>query len=618
MRSLIPARSLLPRERDRGVASALLMATVIFGVTAGCVANVNAPGAGSGSGGGSGSGSVTGTGSGSGSASGGSGPVGGTTGVASGGGTGVVGSGGSTGGGLPGSGGAGAGGPSAACLQATPDSGASVLRRLSSLEYQLTVQDLFQLPTAPAVDTIAPDVARDGFRTVAGLQTMSAQYLRGYLDRAGILADELLADTARRPKVVGCTVGAAGCLKTFITRFGKLAYRRPMETTEVDTLVSQATTNAIDTTDQIRYAIQILLTSSHFLYRVELGAAAPAAPAALATLTPLELASRLSFALWGRAPTEALLDQAIAGALTTQDGLVAVATTMLGDARAQIFYEAFFRQWLGFETLRAPTTVVPGWSDALMPDISKETQQVLGDFAWGTKNFLDVLTTNQTRVTPALAKFYGLPAPAADGLLTFPADNVRANTGLLTHASLISAKSDGDQIALRGNWLRQTFLCKPLSVPASVADELGDLLVGLTRVQIVQKRNTETACKGCHAMIDPIGVGFAQFDQAGHYDPAVDIKQYGVTPGLPDAANPAFASIAELAGKLRQLPEVQSCLAKKVFLYANGRDPLAQDACALETASQSFAGNGQTFPALLKGLVTSPAFRLRRAALVTP
>jgi hypothetical protein len=294
------------------------------------------------------------------------------------------------------------------------------------------------------------------------------------------------------------------------------------------------------------------------------------------------------------------------------------ATAMLADPRAQSFYEAFFRQWLGFEALRAPTVAVPGWSDALLADMRQETQGVLGDFAWGGHNFLDALTANQTKVTPALATFYGLPAPAADGTVTFPANNVRANTGLLTHAALISAKSDGDQIAIRGNWLRKTFLCKPLAVPPSVAADLGDLLVGLTRVQIVQKRNTEAACKGCHAMIDPIGVGFAQFDQAGHYDSTVDITPYGVTPGLPDAPNPGFKTIAELSSKLRQMPEVQACLASKVFLYANGREPTSADTCAVQAASESFASNGQTFPALLKGLVATPAFRMRRAVPATP
>jgi hypothetical protein len=81
---------------------------------------------------------------------------------------------------------------------------------------------------------------------------------------------------------------------------------------------------------------------------------------------------------------------------------------------------------------------------------------------------------------------------------------------------------------------------------------------------------------------------------------------------------PAFASLAELATKLRALPEVSPCLATKVFIYASGRDPALADSCAVQGASRAFNDGGQSFPALLKGLVTAPTFRLRRAAEVTP
>ena len=66
-------------------------------------------------------------------------------------------------------------------------------------------------------------------------------------------------------------MAAAGCLKTFVTHFGKLAYRRPLETVEVDAVVNRATTNALDVTDQFRYAIESLLTAPSFLFRVEVG-----------------------------------------------------------------------------------------------------------------------------------------------------------------------------------------------------------------------------------------------------------------------------------------------------------------------------------------------------------
>ena len=535
--------------------------------------------------------------------------------------TGTGSSSGVAGGNLTGVGGAGnAGGtgnvpvPGQTCAQVGMDTGATTLRRLSNLEYQLTLQDLFKLTAPPALDGIPPDVDYEGFRTYAGIQTVSAQHLRAYIDRAHALADELMADTARRSAVLGCEPTASGCLRAFVTRFGKLAYRRPLETAELDSVVNRATADALDATDQFRFAIEVLLSSSNFLYRVEVGNAADA----VATLTPIELASRLSFALWGRAPDAALLDQA-ATMLTTPEGLATVATTMLADSRAKIFYDAFFRQWLGFEGMQAPPNPPAGWTDALVPDMTRETQLVLGDFAWGSGNFMNVLTANYTRPTAALSSFYGLPAAAADGTAQFPATHARAGTGLLTHPALLAAKRDGDLIAMRGNWLRRTFLCRSLAIDPSVAEMLGDLLVGLTRVEIVKKRNTEAACRGCHAMIDPVGIGFVQFDHTGRFDSTINGSEYGVAAALPDAvASPGFNTLAELATKLQGMPEVSSCLATKVFIYTEGRDPVRADTCELESASKTFADNGNSFSAMLRGLVGSPSFRSRRAAGVTP
>jgi hypothetical protein len=549
----------------------------------------------------------------------------GGVGVGGAGGTGVGGAGGSTGGaggatggaggttgGTGGAGGSG-GGPTAQCPTVGVNAGANVLRRLSTLEYQLTLQDIFQLAAPPSIESIPPDPAKDGFRTYSALQTVSALHLRAYLDRAKTLADELLTDTARRAKVLGCETTAAGCLKTAVTRVGKLAYRRPLETAEIDALVSRATTNAIDLTDQFRYALESLLTAPSFLYRVEIGQGAD-----LATLTPYELASRLSFGIWGRGPSEDLMNRASQGALDKPEGLAAVADMMLADPKARGFFDAFFGQWLGHETLRAPTVPPAGWSDALLGDMRNETAQVITDFAWGGRNFLEVLTTSKTRATPALATFYGLPAPAADGTVNIPAGHVRAGTGLLTHPSLITAKSDGDLIAIRGNWLRETFLCQHMEIPPDLSDLIGEILVGLTRVEIVKKRNELATCKGCHAVIDPVGIGFSQFDGLGRFDKTFDWSVFGVAPGLPDAPSPAFSSIAELATKLQALPQVSACLSNRIFVYTQGREPERNDACGVEGASQAFAGSGNNFASMLRGLVTAPTFRVRRAPTGAP
>lgn len=490
------------------------------------------------------------------------------------------------------------------------DVSASVLRRLSRIEYQFSLQELFQLAGRPAVVGVPEDSDFKGFRTLAALQNVTTEHLRAYQEEATILAEDLLADAARREAVVGCEVGAAGCLESFITDFGRLAYRRALSDDERAALLEVATQTGGTDEEQFTAVVAALLSSANFLFRVEVGDAAEG----VTTIAGEELASRLSFTLIGRTPSRALLDKAAAGELDSDEGLASAAKELLADSRAQEFYDAFFQQWLGFETLRAPNDPSPAWNDALLLSMSEESTRVLDEYAWAEgQNFLDVLTANHTYVRADLADFYGLPAPAANGRVEFPADHHRAGSGLLTHAALISAKRDGDRIAHRGAWVQKTFLCRELEIPTALLDSLSDELDGLTYQQMLDRRNSDQACAGCHAQIDPIGVGFTRYDESGHYDETVDIAQFGITPALPGVENGGFSNLGELASLLRARPELAGCLTDRVFLYTDGREATGPDSCRIEHAAGQFTTDNNRFVSILEGLVLAPEFRLRRA-----
>lgn len=489
---------------------------------------------------------------------------------------------------------------------------AQVMRRLTSSEYSLTLQELFGLEAAPDVSQVPADGEQEGFRTIAALQSLSDQHLRAYVDIAAKLGTELMADEARRQKVLGCAPSASDCLAGFVARFGKLAYRRALTQAEVDGLVTRAQASATSEADRFVFAIEALLASASFLFRVEVGGAANAG---VAELSPLELASRLSFTVWGRSPSAELLASAEQGTLSTPAGLEAAAKQLLEDPRAQVFFESFFKQWLDFEELRRPNTPPAGWDDALLPQMVQESAALLKDFAWTPGVALtDALTANYTFVTPALGRFYGLTT-TGEGLqkVTFPAGHARENTGLLTHAALISAKSDADLLAYRGKWLRGAFLCQKLEVPAGLLSELSTELSGLTYVQVIEKRNTEPACSGCHALIDPLGAGFVQYDAAGHYDASVKPSDYGLTSRFQGAPSPDFTTLAQLSAQLKQMPQVASCVAEKAFVYTQGRFPEDADHCMLESVGKRFQESGYGFPSLVSALVRAPSFRMRRA-----
>lgn len=502
--------------------------------------------------------------------------------------------------------------PQQAC--ATTDSSPVVLPRLSRLEYQLTLKELFALPTAPNVDAIPQDSDFKGFRTVAALQNVTTEHLRAYQANAEKLAKALLADAERSNTVIGCDVAEAGCLQTFVTKFCRLAYRRSLDETETQAYLDLAATVGGSEEEQFTTVVSAMLSSANFLFRVEAGTD-PTSD--LSPLSGEQLASRLSFTLIGRGPSARLLDLGKSGELNTEQGLTRAAKELLADDKAREYFDAFFQQWLGFEQLRPPKQPEAWWNDALMLSMQEETQRFLRDYAWTEGvSFRDALVANHSYMRADLAEFYGLPAPAENGLVQFPEGHPRAHSGLLTHAAVLAQKRDGDRIAHRGSWVQNTFLCLDLALPTQLLDAVSDELAGLSFPQIMEKRNTDGACAGCHALIDPIGVGLAAYDEAGRYVSDFDIYQYGITPALPQTKT-EFATVGELSALLRERATLAECITKKLFLYTGGREATAQDSCTIAQATAKFTGDQYRFASVLEGLVASPQFRVRRAPVDT-
>ena len=99
----------------------------------------------------------------------------------------------------------------------------------------------------------------------------------------------------------------------------------------------------------IRMALQSILMSPRFLFRLE------EQPSAIRTATYRiqddDLASRLSFFLWGTVPDGELIKAANLGALKTQAGLEKQVRRMLADKRSEALSTRFGSQWLRLQDL---------------------------------------------------------------------------------------------------------------------------------------------------------------------------------------------------------------------------------------------------------------------------
>ena len=89
-----------------------------------------------------------------------------------------------------------------------------------------------------------------------------------------------------------------------------------------------------------------MLVSPDFLFRIE--ADPPnAVPGQVYRISDVELASRLSFALWSSIPDDTLLDAAINGKLREPAVLEQQVSRLLADPRARAsLVKNFFSEWL--------------------------------------------------------------------------------------------------------------------------------------------------------------------------------------------------------------------------------------------------------------------------------
>ena len=231
------------------------LAALVLAHAGGCVGSVGPTGANSGTGG-----AVTGSG-GKGPGSGGA-SSGGQSGSSSGGSNGSAsgGSGGAAGAsGAPGSGGAGSpDGSGGAPVVFAPSAGA--YRRLTASAFRNSLRDLLQIPVT--VGELEPDSwSIGGFPSVsAATVAISATGVEQYQAAIDAATTTAFADSARRSKLLGCAPKSAtdmACFQSFVTKFGRLAWRQPLTSAQVAryaTLIANAAASLGDLNEAMRAA----------------------------------------------------------------------------------------------------------------------------------------------------------------------------------------------------------------------------------------------------------------------------------------------------------------------------------------------------------------------------
>jgi hypothetical protein len=501
--------------------------------------------------------------------------------------------------------------------------GGSPLRRLTRFEYDNTVRDLLGDTSAPARGFVAEEEALgfDNQATALGVPQLLAEQ---YMEAAEALAHQAMQAPAKLLPCDPAKAGEEACAGQLITQLGKRAYRRPLKDEEVNRLTKLYAwgKKQYDFSTGIELVIQAMLQSPHFLYRVEMGMPDPAAPGVVA-LRPYELASRLSYLLWGSMPDEALFAAADAGALGTAAEIQAQAERMLDDPRARQAVGNFHEQWLGLralDTLSKDTSVYPAYDESLRPLWKEETTRFLEQvvFEDDKGDVATMLTAPYSMMNGPLANFYGLiGGPTGDDFERVTLDPGQ-RTGFLTHAGIlaVNAKPNQSSPIHRGKFVRERLLCQIMPLPPNdVAIKAPDIDPGATTRQKFSEHETDPACSGCHHLMDPIGFGFEHYDGIGRWrdqDHGFPVDATGDIQGTTDSDGP-FDGAVELGARLSQSEQVRQCIATQWFRFGYGHAEGSEDACVMAELQGAFKASGYSIKALLVALTQTQAFRYRPA-----
>jgi hypothetical protein len=489
------------------------------------------------------------------------------------------------------------------------------LRRLTRGEYNATVRDLLGDRTAPA-DRFPPDEVSGGFSNNASLLGVSPLLAEKYQEAAEALAAAAVKDVGA---LVACDLARTGeeaCARLFVERFGRRAYRHPLSAAERDRLLALYALGRQGGSfaEGIEVVLRAVLQAPAFLYRLEGGRPATAG-AALAPLDGYQVATRLSYLLWGTMPDDRLFAAAEGNQLGSAEQVVAMARTMLQDPRARPVIAEFNRQWLGLAADRVAkdAQVYPAFDDELRAGLAAETTAFAEEVYFGADHSLAALFTSARGfVNPALARLYGVPAPAGAGVqpVMLSADE---RPGLLTRAAFLAVHALPDQSSPihRGKLVREQVLCEPmppqppgLMVTPPEVDSRRP-----TRERFAQHAQ-DAACAVCHRLMDPIGFGFERYDGIGRYrasDGGGPVDDGGeVIAG--DGTGFTFRGVRQLGEKLAASPTVAACLATQWYRFAFGRLEGPGDRCSISQVQAAFV-QSRDLQQLLLTLVRTDAFR---------
>jgi mono/diheme cytochrome c family protein len=433
-------------------------------------------------------------------------------------------------------------------------------------------------------------------------------------------------DTPSRRRIFACRPTAptaeATCAQKILSSLARRAYRRPVTTADMEPVLEMYKAGRAKGGFEagVESGLRLILSNPKFLFRAE----TPPAAGQLATVSDLELASRLSFFLWSSLPDDELLTTAAAGRLSRPAVLRQQVRRMLADRKSQQLVENFAGQWLLLRNLRSHNPNgpdFPDWDNDLREAFRSETELFFGSIVRDDRSVLDLLNADYTFVNERLARHYGIPGVYGSHFrrVTLPGEERR---GLLGQGSILTVTSYPNRTSpvLRGKWILENITGTPPPPPPPNVPALDENDAGVesrsVRERLEAHRRTP-ACASCHRVMDPLGFALENFDGIGEWrvrEPGGTVDPSGQLGDGTQVDGP----VALRRALSRRPEQFIRTLTEKMMTYGLGRGVDYQDMPTVRAIAASTARQDYRMSALILGIVRSPAFQMKKGAEAAP
>ncbi|MGE3887243.1 MAG: DUF1592 domain-containing protein [Vicinamibacterales bacterium] len=436
-----------------------------------------------------------------------------------------------------------------------------------------------------------------------------------------------VSDTLSRRMIFTCRPTAATeerpCAEQIVRRLATQAYRSPVGAEDLRALMRfyDQGRERTDFEGGVRLAVQAILASPRFLFRME---QVPATVRAGQTyrVADLDLASRLSFFLWGALPDAELTKVASSGQLRNPAVFDRQVRRMLADRRSEALSTRFASQWLRLQDaklVRPDHHFYSYWDTTLTEAMVRETELFFDSLVRADRPITDLLTADYTFVNERLAKHYGIPNVLGEEFRRVTLTDPKRR-GILGQGSVLLLTSIADRTSpvLRGKWVMEVLLASPPPPPPPNVPALDDSVkstVGgkmLSTRERMEEHRKNPACNSCHRVIDPLGLALENFDATGAWrikDNGVAIDSVG---DLYDGTR-MEGPIGLRQALLEHADLVKLSFTESLMTYALGRRVEHFDMPTVRAIVADAGKNGDRISSFILGVVRSAAFQMAKA-----